>query len=53
LARRIFSPGEYLPPPQDISAGFPANQELGIKLRLDTTDLKPVGYRLVLFYPNS
>ena len=37
LARRIFSPGEYLPAPQDISAGFPANQELGIKLRLDTT----------------
>ena len=53
LARRIFSPEEYLPAPQDISAGFPANQELGIKLRLDTTDLKPVGYRLVLYYLNE
>ncbi len=53
LARRIFKPADYLPALQDIPAGFPANQELGIKLRLDTTDLKPVGYRLVLYYPNS
>ena len=53
LARRIFSPVDYLPTPKDISAGFPANQELAIKLRLDTTGLKPVGYRLVLYYSNS
>jgi len=53
LARRIFKPADYLPAQHNISAGFPANQELNINLRLDTTDLKPVGYRLVLFYPNS
>jgi len=53
LARRIFKPADYLPAQQNIPAGFPANQEFGINLRLDTTDLKPVGYRLVLFYPNS
>jgi len=53
LARRIFKPADYLPATQNIHAGFPANQELGIKLRLDTTDLKPVGYRLVLYYPNG
>jgi len=53
LARRIFRPEDYLPTPNNISDGFPANQEFGIKLRLDTTDLKPVGYRLVLYYPNS
>jgi len=51
LARRILKPDVYLPTSQNVSAGFPANQELGIKLRLDTTDLKPVGYRLVLLYP--
>ncbi len=53
LARRIFTPADYLPAQQNIPAGFPANQEFGINLRLDTADLKPVGYRLVLFYPNS
>jgi predicted Zn finger-like uncharacterized protein len=53
LARRIFRPDDYLPIPKNVSAGFPANQELGIKLHLDTTDLKPVGYRLVLYYSNS
>ena len=53
LARRIFKPADYLPAQQNIPAGFPANQELGIKLRLDTTDLKPVGYRLVLYYQNN
>jgi len=53
LARRIFRPNDYLPIPKNVSDGFPANQELGIKLHLDTTDLKPVGYRLVLYYSNS
>ncbi|MGC2048657.1 MAG: DUF3426 domain-containing protein [Gallionella sp.] len=51
LARRILKPEDYLPTSQNVSAGFPANQELDIKLRLDSTDLKPVGYRLVLLYP--
>ena len=53
LARRTFRPEEYLPKPENVTAGLPANQELGIKLRLDTADLKPVGYRLVLYYSNS
>ena len=53
LARRIFRPADYLPAAQNITVGFPASQELGIRLRLDTTDLKPVGYRLVLYFPNS
>ena len=50
MARRILKPEDYLPSPKNVSEGFPANHELGIKLRLDTTDLKPVGYRLVLLY---
>jgi len=53
LARRIFIPEDYLPQPINASAGFSANQELGIHLRLDTTDLKPIGYRLVLYYPKD
>jgi len=53
LARRIFRPGDYLPAPKNVAIGLPANQELGIQLRLDTADIKPMGYRLVLFYSNS
>ena len=53
LARRAFRPEDYSPKPGNISAGLPANQELGITLRLDTADLKPVGYRLMLYYSSS
>ena len=51
LARRVFGPADYLKPGTDAAAGIPANRDLDIKLRLDTTDLKPSGYRLFLFYP--
>lgn len=51
LARRVFGPADYLPHPADETAGFQANHESGIRLLLDTDDLKPSGYRLVLFYP--
>lgn len=50
LARRLFTPADYLPPAQSTAAGLPADSELGVKLRLDTGDLKPSGYRLVLLY---
>lgn len=53
LARRIFTPADYLPPAQSETAGLPANSELAIKLRMDTAELKPSGYRLVLLYLNS
>lgn len=51
LARRSFGPADYLPPATDITHGFPANRETSIKLHLNTTDLKPAGYRLFLYYP--
>jgi predicted Zn finger-like uncharacterized protein len=51
LARRIFNPADYIPSGEDESRGFPANREANIKLHLNTTDLKPAGYRLFLFYP--
>jgi predicted Zn finger-like uncharacterized protein len=53
LARRIFSPADYLPSPPGEAAGFPANSEFGIKLRMDTADIKPSGYRLVVLYSNK
>ena len=51
LARRIFPPAEYLKPSEDEKQGLLPNHEVGIKLHLDTADLKPTGYRLFLFYP--
>ena len=51
LARRIFRPKDYLPPSESQVAGLQPDHELAIKLHLETQDLKPIGYRLVLFYP--
>ena len=51
LARRTFHPKEYLKPDEDEKQGLTANRELNVKINLDTTDLKPSGYRLYLFYP--
>jgi len=51
LAIRIFRPLEYLKKVDDEKQGLAGNHELSVKLNLDTTDLKPAGYRLLLFYP--
>ncbi|MBI4807460.1 MAG: DUF3426 domain-containing protein [Nitrosomonadales bacterium] len=51
IARRVFHPGDYLKTGTDEKQGASANRDLDIRLRLDTTDLKPSGYRLFLFYP--
>lgn len=51
LARRIFRPIDYLPFAENEKTGLQPNQEFSIKLHLNTTDLKPTGYRLALFYP--
>lgn len=53
LARKVFKPADYLPPIESESFGLLPNHELGIKLHLDVTDMKPTGYRLVLFYPQN
>jgi len=53
LVRRIFKPADYLPATENETAGLLSNHEVNIKLRLDTADLKPSGYRLALFYPNK
>lgn len=50
LASRIFRPSDYLLDPQSTEHGLLSEHELSIKLRLDTHDLAPVGYRLTLLY---
>jgi predicted Zn finger-like uncharacterized protein len=51
IARRLFHPADYLKAGSEEKLGAPANRDLDIRLRMDTTDLKPSGYRLFLFYP--
>ena len=51
LARRIFTPTDYLKTGEDEKLGIFANRELNIKLHLDTADLNPSGYKLFIFYP--
>lgn len=51
VARRAFGPVDYLKKDADHKTGLPANRDLEVKLRIDTTGLKPSGYRLFLFYP--
>lgn len=53
LARRTFTPPDYLSTPEELDVGLSANQELALKLHLDTADLKPVGYRLMLYYSDG
>ncbi|MDP2805212.1 MAG: DUF3426 domain-containing protein [Gallionellaceae bacterium] len=51
VARRTFTPTEYLKAGEDAKSGLLANRDLTVKLHLDTADLKPTGYKLFLFYP--
>lgn len=51
IARRVFQPSDYLKTGDDMQKGLAANRELALALRIDTSDLKPAGYRLFLLYP--
>jgi hypothetical protein len=49
-ARRVFHPGEYLDASAERGRGIGAQQEVAIRLYLDTADLRATGYRLYLFF---
>lgn len=51
VARRNFAPADYIASKDEIAHGLSANRDTAIRLHLNTTDLKPSGYRLFLFYP--
>jgi len=51
LARRIFLPADYLARDRPESPGLRAGDEVSILLHMDTAELRPVGYRLELYYP--
>jgi hypothetical protein len=49
-ARKVLYPADYLDQSQDPSHGIGSNQEIPLKLYLNTGDIKPTGYRLYLFF---
>jgi predicted Zn finger-like uncharacterized protein len=49
-ARKVFYPADYLDNSLDPNRGIGSNQELPVKLYLDTGDIKPAGYRLFVFF---
>lgn len=53
LSRRIFHPADYLPPTEQEKRGLLGNHEVILKVVLNMRDIKPMGYRLVMFYPQK
>ena len=51
LARRTFAPSDYLSPNDNEKLGLGANREINIKIHLDSSELRPSGYKLLLFFP--
>jgi len=51
LARRQFTPADYLPQKIKPESGMPSQDELPIKLTLELVGLEAVGYKLLVFYP--
>jgi hypothetical protein len=51
VARRVFTPRDYLPRSVDVTKGFAANLEQTSKLTFVLSELSASGYRVELFYP--
>ena len=51
LARKVFTPEQYLAEPARAGEPFAGASEIALSLRLDAGDLAPAGYRLYVFHP--
>lgn len=51
VARRIFTPREYLGSAAEMEKGFASNTEQTLKIFFTLAQLKASGYRVYLFYP--
>lgn len=51
LVKRVIPPATYLTAPATAETGFAPNSEISVKLPFNAANLKPAGYRLLLFYP--
>ena len=50
VARRVLTPKDYVPQSARSEPGFAAGSELQIRVYIEAAALKPIGYRLYLFY---
>ena len=50
VARRVLTPKDYAPQSTRSEPGFAAGSELQIRVYIEAAALKPIGYRLYLFY---
>jgi len=50
VARRVLTPKDYVPQSTRPEPGFAAGSELQIRIYIEAAALKPIGYRLYLFY---
>jgi predicted Zn finger-like uncharacterized protein len=51
IARRVFSPQDYLPAEAAVLPAFQPNADVAVRLWLEAGDLGAAGYRLFVFYP--
>jgi predicted Zn finger-like uncharacterized protein len=51
IARRVFSPQDYLPTRTATDPAFPGNSSVTVRLWIEAVDLAAAGYRLLVFYP--
>ena len=55
LVRRVLEPKEWVPPRQlerpRVADGFPAGNEIALRLPFEAAGVAAVGYRLYVFYP--
>jgi len=51
IARRVFSPAEYLSPKTAANQPFAANADLAVRVWIEARDIAAAGYRLYVFYP--
>jgi predicted Zn finger-like uncharacterized protein len=51
IARRIFSPQDYLPTEATAHPAFRANSDIAVRLWFEAVGLGAAGYRLFVFYP--
>ncbi|MDR2451859.1 MAG: zinc-ribbon domain-containing protein [Candidatus Accumulibacter sp.] len=53
IARRIFTPQDYLPAKNAVDSVFSGNSDFAVRLWIETVDLGAAGYRLFVFYPET
>ena len=51
IARRVFTPAEYLPPKRLADERFAGGADVAVRLWIEATEMTPAGYRLYVFYP--